>query len=117
MNRRAKIRAKIRAKTLVLPDCICEHTGELKTGCHIWQGGTSGKGRGGGYPRLNLEDGTVATHRANWINENGPIPPRKQLDHLCTTRLCIRVDHLELVTHRTNMMRRDAALKAKAKQP
>ncbi|KEJ93965.1 HNH endonuclease [Pseudosulfitobacter pseudonitzschiae] len=117
MNRRDRIRAKIAAKTIIEPDYICPATGEIKTGCHIWTGGTSGEGRGGGYPRINLDGGTMATHRANWINENGPIPPCKQLDHLCLTRLCIREDHLELVTHRQNMKRRDAAKAKREARP
>ena len=43
-----------------------------------------------------------------WIVENGPIPPRKQIDHLCRNRRCVRPSHLEMVTHRKNQRRRDA---------
>lgn len=76
-------------------------------GCLIWQGRTSGNGRGGGYPRFDFDGGTMAVHRAWWILENGPIPPRKQLDHTCRKRLCISCT--ELVTHKENQRRRDKA--------
>ncbi|MEM7724331.1 MAG: HNH endonuclease signature motif containing protein [Pseudomonadota bacterium] len=103
MNRREEIAAKIRARVTVDP----------ATGCHLWTGPTSGDGRGGGYPRMNLDGATVAVHRAAWINEHGMIPPRKELDHVCRNRLCVNPDpdHLELVTHKKNCRRRDAARK------
>ncbi|WP_198666191.1 HNH endonuclease signature motif containing protein [Tropicimonas sp. IMCC34043] len=56
-----------------------------------------------------MDGATVAVHRANWINENGIIPPGKQLDHVCRNRLCVAVEHLELVTPRENCRRREAA--------
>lgn len=102
-DRRLAIRAKLKRYSKTDP----------KTGCEIWTGGTSGNGRGGQYPRMKLDGGTVAAHRAAWINENGMIPPKKQLDHICRNRLCVNPDHLELVTHRENMRRRDAARGAK----
>lgn len=96
MTRRERIRAKILANVTI-----------VDSGCWIWRGGNSGTGRGGGYPRMSLDGATVATHRASWINENGMIPPRKQVDHKCRTRACVNPNHLELVTHRENMRRRD----------
>ncbi|WP_453971403.1 HNH endonuclease signature motif containing protein [Amorphus sp. MBR-141] len=38
---------------------------------------------------------------------NGPLPPRKQVDHRCNRRLCVNPDHLEMVTHLENQRRRD----------
>ncbi len=108
MNRRARIRAKILANVKLEP---CPVPGLIGP-CKIWQGGTSGKGRGGGYGRMSLDGATVAPHRTNWTNEHGMIPPRKQLDHLCRNRLCINDDHLELVTPKQNAKRRDAAKRA-----
>ena len=102
-GRRQAIRDKLAAYSFAHPE----------TGCAIWTSGTSGSGKGGNYPRMCLDGATVAAHRAAWINENGMIPPRKQIDHKCRNRLCVNPDHLELVTHRENMRRRDAALAAR----
>lgn len=100
MDRRARIEEKIRQNIYVCPI----------TGCHIWLGSTSGEtGRGAGYPRMSLDGGTVAVHRTRWINNNGAIPPRKQIDHKCRNRLCVNDEHLEMVTQKTNCKRRDAA--------
>lgn len=81
--------------------------GGLSTPCWFWTGPTSGNGRGGGYARMNLDGATVAVHKAAWINEHGMVPPRKQLDHRCHHRRCVREDHLDLVTHKQNQKRRD----------
>jgi hypothetical protein len=97
--RRTTIFDKIRSK-------IEEVEGPLPTPCWVWQGGDSGSGRGGGYPRMSLNGGTVAVHRVMFTNEYGYIPPRKQIDHLCKNRMCCNPLHLEMVTHRVNQKRR-----------
>lgn len=102
MNRRERIHAKIYARIEV------KDMG-YKTPCHLWTGPTSGTGRGGDYPRMNLDGQTVAVHLVNWTNEHGFIPGKKQLDHKCRVRRCVREDHLELVTHKENQKRRDQA--------
>mgnify|MGYP002718624538 CR=1 FL=1 len=99
-SRRDRIRAKIDARCITVP-------GPLDTPCKVWQGPTSGDGRGGGYGRMNLDGGTVAVHITVFVLEHGPIPPRKQIDHKCKVRLCCAEDHLEMVTHKVNMRRRD----------
>jgi len=110
MTRRDKIRKKILDRCVETPP----PPGPLKTPCQIWQGPTSGdEGRGKDYPRMNLDGGTVAPHIAIWVVENGPIPPRKQLDHLCMRRRCCAEDHLEMVTHKQNQKRRDEARRAR----
>lgn len=79
-------------------------TGEVSL-CRIWDGPTSGSKdhtRGHGYGRMNLDGATVAVHIASWVNENGLIPPRKQLDHLCHQRDCCEERHLRLRTHKQN---------------
>lgn len=85
-----------------------------ETPCYEWTGPGSGKpgrgrakGRGHSYPRMNLDGHTVAAHRALWVTLNGYLPSKKQLDHLCKNRACVRPDHLEPVTHKTNQKRRD----------
>jgi hypothetical protein len=80
--------------------------GPLDTPCYLWQGGTSGTGRGGGYGRVKIDGGTVATHIAIFVCFFGIIPPKKQIDHLCKNRLCCNHEHLEMVTHKQNQRRR-----------
>ena len=105
MSRRHRIVDKILERVLEVP-------GPLPTDCQIWQGPTSGStGRGAGYPRMCLDGSTVAVHIARYVCEHGPVPPRKQIDHRCRNRLCVAVDHLEMVTHKENQRRRDKALK------
>ena len=82
--------------------------------CHIWQGSHSGSGRGGGYPRMSLDGQTVAVHIVSFVNKNGFVPGKKQIDHLCNNRMCVNEDHLEMVTHKENQRRRDARKQERA---
>jgi hypothetical protein len=80
-----------------------------ETGCWNWTGPHSGyHGRGKLYPRMSLDGATVAVHRAMFILFNGPIPPKKQVDHKCRNRGCVNPEHLEMVTHKENQRRRDS---------
>lgn len=107
MTRRDRIREKIMARVHV----------DEKTGCWLWTGPTSGdSGRGKNYPRMSLDGQTVAVHIVMWTNEHGFVPGKKQLDHVCRNRLCVRPtadeagrDHLEMVTHKENQRRRNRA--------
>lgn len=103
ISRREKIFRKITSNIEIVE-------GPLPTPCWIWQGGHSGEGRGGGYPRMSLDGATVAVHRTMFINEHGAIPPRKQIDHRCKRRMCVNPQHLEMVTHKANQKRRDTEL-------
>jgi hypothetical protein len=105
MTRRDRIREKIMARIVIDP----------VTGCWLWTGPTSGNsGRGAGYPRMSLGGQTVAVHIAMWTNEHGYIPGKKELDHVCRNRLCVRPDpeHLELVTRKRNILRQWEARRA-----
>jgi len=82
---------------------------DATTGCWVWQGPSSGNGRGGGYPRMCLDSQTVAVHRVMFVCQNGYAPSKKQIDHLCRNRMCVNPDHLEMVTHKQNQKRRDKA--------
>ena len=107
MTRRDRIREKVMARV---------HVDEA-TGCWLWTGPTSGdSGRGKNYPRMSLDGQTVAVHIVMWTNEHGFVPGKKQLDHVCRNRLCVRPTtddagrtHLEMVTHKGNQRRRDRA--------
>lgn len=107
MSRRTRLFDKIIGRAAVQMD----PAPGLETPCWLWTGPCSGGGRGGGYGRMCVDGATMAVHIVMWVIRNGPIPPRKQLDHLCNTRRCCNPDHLELVTHRENMKRRDARRK------
>ncbi|UFX01120.1 HNH endonuclease [Sinorhizobium medicae WSM1115] len=99
-SRRDRIRAKIMSRVRIDP----------VTGCWEWTGPDSGKsGRGKGYPRMSLDGQTVAVHIAMWTNEHGYIPGKKELDHACRNRLCVRPeqDHVEMVTRKENAKRRE----------
>lgn len=100
-------RAAIVAKVLARVEISAEIPKGLKTPCLLWTGSDSGSGRGGGYPRMKLDGGTVAVHIVMWIIEHGPIPPRKQIDHRCSVRRCVNPDHLQMVTHKKNQKLRD----------
>lgn len=92
--------------------CIEEDTGfkikGISSPCHVWQGGTSGKGNGAGrgYGRISLDGKTCATHLIMFTHYYGYIPANKQVDHLCNNRLCCNPAHLELVTPKENQRRR-----------
>lgn len=82
--------------------------------CHIWQGPTSGTGRGGGYGRMSLQGQTVATHLVVYTHYYGYIPGKKQIDHKCNNRLCCNPAHLEMVSHKRNQkLRAERAKEAK----
>lgn len=99
-SRRDRIAEKVFARVTI----------DQSTGCWIWTGPDSGKqGRGKGYPRMSLDGQTVAVHIVMWTNEHGFIPGKKQIDHGCRNRRCVNPEHLEMVTHKENMRRRDAA--------
>lgn len=111
--RRERIFAKIMER--VVQHAPCEVDGKMQAcGCWEWTGPSSGApkpkngARGHSYPRFKLDGGTMAVHKVMWELVNGPIPPRKQLDHvLCWTRMCVNPAHLEMVTHKLNQKRRD----------
>ena len=97
-NRRDRILAKITANVNL----------DTQTGCWVWNGRDSGNGRGGGYPRMNLDGQTVAVHRVLYTHYFGYIPSKKQVDHKCKNRRCLNPEHLELVTHLQNQRRKSS---------
>lgn len=73
--------------------------------CWEWTGSTGG-GRNGEYPRMSLEGHTVAAHRVSFVQFNGFLSPKRQVDHLCCNTICINPAHLESVSHRENQRRK-----------
>ena len=72
--------------------------------CLIWTADTSR-----GYGKFSVDDRTRRAHR--WLYETllGPVPEGVTLDHLCRRRDCVRLAHLEVVTHAENCRRGAAA--------
>lgn len=69
--------------------------------CWLWLASLYHGGYGGFWDGKR----TVRAHRWAYESEFGPIPDGLTLDHLCRTRACVRPDHLEAVTDRTNILR------------
>lgn len=89
-------------------DKIMERTKfDTATGCFNWTGPTSGNGRCGGYPRMTLDGQTVAVHRVLYTHFYGYIPGKKQIDHECSNRLCLNIEHHKMITHKRNQKLRD----------
>ena len=87
----------------------------VPSACWIWQGGTSGNGRGGGYGRMSLYGCTTAVHLVMWKINRGVIPAGRQIDHMCNNRLCCNLDHLQMVTNLKNQRLRAKRQKEKAR--
>lgn len=104
LSRREAIHAKIYTCVAIVDTGYRDKDGNASC-CHLWTAGDSGKGRGGGYPRMWLDGQVVAVHIVNWTNEHGYVPGKKELDHRCKQRLCVNDEHLELVSRRVNQLR------------
>ena len=59
----------------------------------------------GGYGTFYWKGKRVGAHRAAYELFRGPIPDDREIDHLCRNRDCVNPDHLDLVTHRENLLR------------
>lgn len=74
----------------------------VSDGCWLWSGPQAGKG----YGVMSIsKHRLVYVHRLAYETANGPVPEGLEIDHLCNTRLCVRLDHLEAVTHVENVRR------------
>lgn len=70
-------------------------------GCWIWQGSKNNKG----YGLFSVACKRTLAHRYAFTLIVGEIPPSKHLDHLCRQPLCVNPRHLEVVSHRENVLR------------
>lgn len=82
-------------------------------GCHVWQGAKNEKGYG-----LFQAAGHRCVRAHRWIYEHthGPIPEGLEPDHTCRNRACVRTTHLELVTHRENVLRGEGVAAVNARK-
>lgn len=74
-------------------------------GCWDWVGAINSAGYGSYWSEGRVK----LAHRVVYERKLGPIPPGLTLDHLCRNRSCVNPDHLEAVTHRTNVLRGSGA--------
>jgi hypothetical protein len=58
-----------------------------------------------GYAVEKVRGRSVLAHRAAYERVRGEIADGREIDHLCRQPDCVRVDHLEPVTHTENMRR------------
>lgn len=82
------------------------------SGCWVWFGPLKGRG----YGQMTLAGRNRSVHRVVYELLVGPIPADRELDHLCRNKACCNPAHLEVVTHRENVLRGNsfAALNAAA---
>ena len=84
---------------------------EPMSGCWLWTGAMTGKSSTsiGGYGVIRLgKDGgcrQVYAHQVSYMLYHGDIPDGLEIDHLCSTRLCVNPSHLEAVTAKVNTRR------------
>lgn len=80
--------------------------------CWIWTAGCGSQGYG-----IHWVDGKkISSHRYSLQLAGINIPERMQPDHLCRIRRCIRPSHLEVVTHRENLLRGEGFAATNAKK-
>ena len=69
--------------------------------CWLWTGTRASTGYGIFY----INGKNIGAHRFIYELLIGPIPLELELDHLCRNRACVNPFHLEVVTHRVNVLR------------
>lgn len=76
-----------------------------ETDCHLWQGQTDGKADP--YGRTTFKGQTIGAHIAMWRALKGKVRKGFEIDHKCTRRLCINIEHLQEVTGKRNSRLRE----------
>ena len=75
--------------------------------CWLWTGSLDNNGYGG----IRIGGTLYKAHSVAYELLVGNIPEGLEPDHLCETTCCVNPYHLELVTHRVNILRGKAATK------
>lgn len=70
------------------------------TGCWIWQGSKSRIG----YGMIIVNKRTTSPHRVSYQYFIGEIPDGKEVHHKCYVRSCCNPLHLDVVSHRENLI-------------
>lgn len=91
----------------IYANCLLEDRG-YETPCLIWQGSHTGsEGRGANYPKMSLDGQMVRVHRVVFVHFEGYLHSKRQVDHKCHQRMCVRFEHLQAVTQKKNCLLRD----------
>lgn len=73
--------------------------------CWLWNASKVTSKSGLSYGEIWTGDRKQLAHRVSWKMANGSIPEGLTLDHLCRNTLCVRPDHLEVVSLKENILR------------
>lgn len=95
-----------RPQNLSIAECIPYWNSRSLTnerGCWLWQGATHRQG----YAQAGHGGKVHLLHKLVWEHLNGPVPSGLELDHKCRVNQCWNPEHMEPVTHRTNVIRGD----------
>lgn len=84
-------------------------SGSDYTACWTWTAATHPDGYGSFWAGRLL-----GAHRVAWTIFNGPIPGELIVDHLCRSTACVNPWHMDLVTHRVNVLRGENAASLRA---
>jgi len=57
-----------------------------------------------GYSRIRINGKMQQAHRWAWELVNGEIEAGKVIDHICSNRRCVSIDHLRMVTQSENIL-------------
>lgn len=88
------------------------HRRPSESGCVLWHGPLHSSG----YGRVSIFGVRYRAHRIAFLLERGPIPSDLELDHLCRTLACVKVTHLEAVSHKLNILRGEAPTAVNARK-
>lgn len=100
--------------TRIIGDDVARFWSKVQKGDGCWEWNASREKAG--YGSFRLGERTVKAHRYAYELVVGPIPEGLHLDHLCRNRGCVNPDHLEPVTHRTNVLRGAGVTAANARK-
>src|ERR1035437_2346838 len=77
------------------------HIRVVESGCWEWTAGRNAKN----YGKFTTHGREVQPHRLAYEHWVAVIPDGLVLDHLCRNPPCVNPDHLEIITHRINILR------------